>query len=608
MMGEKEMSYLALKVDLSNRSHQIEEIPGEIIRKYIGGRGLGAYLLYKLVPLKADPFGEENHILFTAGPASGTGLLYSSKTNLNTKSPLTGIYLHSISSGILASQMRKAGLWAIDIKGVSDAPVYLSIKDREVHYHQGESLWGMEPAAAQKAMLQGRSGGDAAAVAIGPAGEQLNPYAALFGEGSLYRCFGRGGAGAVMGSKKLKGLIVSGEGRVGVGDEDRFEVVKREISELLKTNFKIWADLWRKYETGADLDTLNGLGILPARNWQAGQFEGWRGINKSTLPMGWPEAGRACGPFCPTPGLREVEVKNGPYQGARSDVEYETLYSFGAACDIDKMEAIIAASQICDEFGVDTISAGIAISFAMECFEKGLINKKDTDGIELRFGNDEAMIAVLKKIVRREGFGKELARGTRYLSGKIRGAEDFAMHVKGLELGGYECRGLNGQALQFAVASRGGCHHSFGLPARREIMDNSRLDVEGKGEYVKNTAIGQIIRDSLIICTFCPAFSDGILSKTLSALFGQPWSVEDFREVGMRVMCQERLFNMREGMTRKDDVLPGRLLKEPKPDGPTRGKVVPLEELKDRYYRAMGYDLQTGNPPDDLLVRLGIEK
>ena len=602
------MSYLMLKIDLSNRSHNVEEIPAEIIRKYMGGRGLGAYLLCKTVPAKADPLGEENHLIFTAGPASGTSLFYSSKANLTTKSPLTGIYLHSISSGTLAAQMRKAGLWAIDIRGASDHPVYLSIQGTEVRYCDGTSLRGMEPAQAQKAMLAGRSGGDAATVAIGPAGEQRHPFAALFCEGPVYRCFGRGGAGAVMGSKNLKGLALSGEGRVTAADESGLESVKKEIGELLRTNLKMWAEIWRKYETGADLDTMNELGILPARNWQTGQFEGWRKINKSTTPLGWPETGRPCGPYCPTPGCREVEVKTGPYQGARSDVEYETIYSFGTACGIDKMEAIIAASQICDEYGVDTLSAGLTLAFVMECFEKNRITTKETDGLELRFGNDEAMIAALKKMVRQEGFGKELARGTRYLSRKISGTEDFAIQVKGLELGGYECRGLNGQALQFSVASRGGCHHSFGLPARREIMDNSRLDVAGKGNYVKNTAIGQIIRDSLIVCSFCPAFSDPIISKTLSALFGEPWTIEDFREVGVRVMCQERLFNMREGITRKDDTLPGRLLKEPRTEGPTKGMVVPLEELKDRFYEAMGYDSQTGNPTDELLAGLGIVK
>jgi aldehyde:ferredoxin oxidoreductase len=606
--GGEKMNCRILKIDLTSRSHEMEEIPAEILRKYLGGRGLGAYLLYKNVPANADPLGEENHLIFTAGPASGTSLFYSSKANLATKSPLTGIYLHSISSGTLAAQMRKAGLWAIDIRGVSDRPVYLSIEGTEVRYCDGTRLSRMEPALAQKALLAARSGGEAATVAIGPAGEELHPMAAVFCEGPVYRCFGRGGAGAVMGSKKLKGLVVSGKGDVRAADENGLESVKREIGELLRTNLKMWAEIWRRYETGADLETLNELGILPARNWQTGQFEGWRKINKSTTPLGWPETGRPCGPYCPTPGCREVEVKAGPYQGARSDLEYEALYSFGTACGIDKMEAVIAASQICDEHGVDTLSAGLTLAFVMECFEKKRITKKEMDGLELRFGNDQSMIAALKKLVRQEGFGKELARGTRYLSWKIPGTEDFAIQVKGLELGGYECRGLNGQALQFSVASRGGCHHSFGLPARREVMDNSRLDVEGKGNYVKNTAIGQIMRDSLIVCSFCPAFSDPIIAKTLTALFGEPWTIEDFREAGIRVMCQERLFNAREGITRKDDTLPGRLLKEPRTEGPTKGMVVPLEQLKDRFYEAMGYDLQTGNPTDGLLTRLGIEK
>ena len=245
------MNYLMLKIDLSSHSHTVEEIPAEIIRKYMGGRGLGAYLLCKTVPAKADPLGEENHLIFTAGPASGTSLFYSSKANLTTKSPLTGIYLHSISSGTLAAQMRKAGLWAIDIRGASDHPVYLSILGTEARYCDGTSLWGMDPAQAQKAMLAGRSGGDAATVAIGPAGEQRHPFAALFCEGPVYRCFGRGGAGAVMGSKNLKGLILSGEGKVTAADEGGLESVKKEIGELLRTNLKMWAEIWRKYETGS---------------------------------------------------------------------------------------------------------------------------------------------------------------------------------------------------------------------------------------------------------------------------------------------------------------------------------------------------------------------
>ncbi|MFH1487874.1 MAG: aldehyde ferredoxin oxidoreductase N-terminal domain-containing protein, partial [Pseudomonadota bacterium] len=372
------MKYQLLKIDLSNRSYEIEEIPKEIIRNTIGGRGLGAYLLCRSVPPKADPLGEENHVIFTAGPASGTGLPYSSKVNVNTKSPLTGIYLYSISSGILAHQMRKAGFWAVDIKGVAEGPTTITVENDRVLFKDASALWGKETAEAQKMMLGNLSPKNAATVGIGPAGEHLNRYAALFTEGGLYRCFGRGGAGAVMGSKNLKGMVVSGDGDIAVADEAGLDAVKKEIARLVKTDFKGWADWWRRYETAADLETMNELGALPTRNWQTGQFEGWRGIDKSTAPMGWPEKGRACGPFCLSPGCREVEVKEGPYKGAKSDFEWETVYAFGTTCGVDKMEAIVAASQICDEYGVDTMSAGITIGFAMECFEKGLIDQKDT--------------------------------------------------------------------------------------------------------------------------------------------------------------------------------------------------------------------------------------
>jgi aldehyde:ferredoxin oxidoreductase len=273
------------------------------------------------------------------------------------------------------------------------------------------------------------------------------------------------------------------------------------------------------------------------------------------------------------------------------------------------MEAIIAASQICDEYGIDSMTAGITIGFAMECFEKGLIGLKDTDGIELRFGSDVAMIAVLKKLVKQDGFGKELAKGTKRLSEEIKGSEGFAMHAKGMEFGGYECRGLNGQALQFAISARGGCHHAYGLPARAETMDGSRLNVEGKGEQVKNAAIGRILCDSLILCTFPSSlYTRDMMAEAVSSMFVKPRTVAELNESGERIMCQERLFNMREGLSRKDDTLPARLLREPKPDGPTKGVVVPLEELKDDFYRAMGYELSTGNPTSSLLDKLGIRK
>ncbi|MFH1487746.1 MAG: aldehyde ferredoxin oxidoreductase C-terminal domain-containing protein, partial [Pseudomonadota bacterium] len=599
------MEYVMLRVDLSNRSTRIEEIPADIVRQYIGGRGLGAHYLYNFVPQGADPLGEENHLIFTVGPATGTGAFWSSKICLNTKSPYTGLYLNTLSSGNLPHQIRKAGFWVIDIYGASDSPVYLVINDGEVEFRDATPFWGMEVASAQEKMQAASGLEDASTLGIGPAGEGMMPYAGVFNEGPLYRTFGRGGAGSVMGSKMLKGFVVRGTQPVELADKEAFLEHKKKMGEILKKGpAKEWAEWWRRYETGADLEVLNKMGIIPTNNWQGGQFDGWRGICKSTTPMGWPEDSRACGLYCPTPGCRDTEVKGGPYNGARCDVEWEAIYAFGSTCGVDKMEAVIAANQLCDEFGIDTISTGVTIGFAMECFEKGLIGPKDTDGIDLRFGNDAAMIAVLRKIVNQEGFGKELARGTRTLSEKIKGSAAFAMHVKGLEMGGYECRDMHGQSLAFAVNARGGCHHGYGLPARAETHDGTQLEIEGKGEYVKRMATNKILRDAIPVCVFVRPYADSsLMAELVSALVGKTWTLEDMRLFGERVMCLERLFNMREGgITRKDDILPPRITDEPKPHGPNKGyDGLPLETLKDSYYVAMGYDLETGNPSDELV-------
>ncbi len=598
-----------LKVDLSRRSYQVEGLPGNILRKYIGGRGLGAYLLHKTVSPHIDPLSEENHLIFAAGPGSGTGLLFGAKSVVITKSPLTSIYLYSVSSGTFCHQLRKAGYWAIDITGAADSPVYLAINNGEVSFRDAAPLWGMEVGQAQKVMMGDSPHNKAATVAIGSSGERLLKYAAIMADGHTYRAFGRGGPGAVMGSKRLKGIVVSGDGIVEPADKDGFSAVKRAIIDNVRANKK-WVEIRRRYGTGGDNVKMSELGIVPTRNWQGGQFEGIAGICPTTNADEWPREDITCAPFCPAPCSHYIEIQKGSYRGAHCDgPEYETMYSFGSTCGVDKFDAVVAADQICDENGLDTMSAGIAIGFAMECFEKGLIGLKDTDGIELRFGNDEAMIAMLKKMVSGDGFGRRLAEGVRRLSQEIPGSEAFAIHAKGMELGGYECRGLMGQALQFAISSVGGSHHAYGLPARKEAFDGTRMQVEGKGEYVKSAAISRIVRDSIIMCTFPGVIvTDAMLPDIVSCLFGDSWTLDDIKQVGTRIMCQERLFNMREGLTRKDDILPSRLLNEPKPDGPTRGAVVPLETLKDDYYRAMGWDLASGNPPDSLLDELEIER
>ena len=238
-----------------------------------------------------------------------------------------------------------------------------------------------------------------------------------------------------------------------------------------------------------------------------------------------------------------------------------------------------------------------------------MIGTKDTDRIELRFGSDHAMIAMLRKIVNREGCSYLLGEGVRHLAKEFRDVERFAMHVKDLELGGYECRGLSAQALQFAVSSRGGCHHTYGLLAREEALSGTGKEIEGKGEWLKTSALCRSILDSVPICVIPSHNYDNVLlADIVSALYGESWSPDDLERAGFRIVCQERLFNMREGLAREDDLLPARLLNEPKPDGSAKGAVVPLEKLKDEFYRAMNWDLVTGNPNDSLLASLGIKK
>jgi aldehyde:ferredoxin oxidoreductase len=505
--------------------------------------------------------------------------------------------------------MRKAGLRALVVRGIAESPQYLQINDQKVEFKDARPLWGMNTGEAQAVMLEGQPKG-AVTMAVGPAGEKLVRYAAIMTDGELYRAFGRGGGGCVMGSKNLKGIVLSGSGEVEIPDMEQFNKVKQTITANIKAK-DAWAKPWRRWGTRGNVGRNNTLGYLPTRNWQGGTFDGIEGIDFTAHEAEYPWNNRPCGLYCPTPCGDSIDIKQGPYQGTQCDApEYETIYTFGSDCGVARLDAVCVAGKICDEGGLDSMSAGVVVGFAMECYERGLLTREDLDGIDLRFGNHEAMIAVLKKIVTREGCGHRLGEGVRRMAQGIPGSEGFAIHAKGMELGGYECRGLNGQALQFAINAAGGTHHGYGLPAIAEAANGTRLNTEGKGETVKNAAIKRIFSDCLVICTFPGLVVDEVILASLtSAMRAEPYSVDDLKEAGVRIMAQERLFNMRElNLTREGDTLPERLLKEPKPDGPTQGATIPLEILKDDYYRVMGWDVATGNPPDTLLAKLGIEK
>ena len=596
-----------LKVDLTNQSYSAEELPDKTLDLYLGGRGLGAYLLYQNLAPGVDPLSPDNPIIFSGGPVQGTNTYYSSRAVLTTKSPLTGIYLFSVASGRFGHGIRKAGYMSVMVQGRSETPVYLAINDGEVQFRSAGDFWGMKTAEAQTAMLEDAKSPDGSCVCIGPAGENLSSLALVATAGEKVRTFGRGGAGAVMGSKNLKGIVISGSRDVTIADPETFEEVKGIIRKKAKDNPK-WLESRKRFGTGADIMVMNELGILPTRNWQTGHFDGIKGIALTEIEDIWPRETVPCGPYCLSPCSHVANIDRGPWKGARTEgPEYESLYAFGTNCGVDRFDAIVASDVLCDAYGIDTISCGCAVGFAMECYEKGLITKEETGGIDLRFGDAEAMVKAVEMIAKGEGLGLLFGHGVRRASEKIPGSEAFAMHCKGLEFGGYECRGGWGQALQFALASRGGCHHAFGLPARTPDDRENGMQVTGKGDLLKRLATVRTLFDSTVLCGFSRVvFGTDSMLRIINAITGKDISPEMFEKIGFRIVNLERLINIREGLGRKDDFLPQRLVSEPLPEGPNQGQTVPMDELLDEGYKAMGWD-NRGVPLKETLRELDLE-
>jgi aldehyde:ferredoxin oxidoreductase len=600
-----------LVVDLGKEKSWEEEISPKIMGDYIGGRGLGAYILFKNIPAKTDPLGPENPIVFSVGPAEMTNAFYGSRVVMNCKSPLTNIYLFTMASGTFGHSLKSCGFDVLIIKGQAATPMYLWINNNKVEFKKANHLWGKTTDEAHNAILKELDRPGVSIATIGPAGEMKLPYSAVITGGDQPRSFGRGGPGAVMGSKKLKAVALAGDIKHNAKNLQAYKDWREFVTDQVK-KFATWAENRRKYGTGADVETLINLKIMPTYNWQSLPF---RGDVKNLAPMLneaiWPRKNVPCAPYCPSPCSHIAEINDGLYKGARCDgPEYETFYAMGTNLGIDDFAAIVASEHICDRYGLDTMSAGVSIGFAMECYEKGILTKKDTDGVEMKFGNAEALVRCVEKIGRNEGFGAFLGLGTKRMAEKIgKGTDAFAMHAKGLELGGYDCRGYNGQALQYALSSRGGCHHALGLPARVEMVQKNGTSLENKGKLLKSAAIQRIMYDSTLTCSFArhPLGDEGI-PPLISALTGDPFTMEDFQKVGERILNLERMFNVREGIRRKDDQLPKRLLTEPMSEGPNKGAVISLEPLVDDAYLTLGWDKETGIPKPETLKRLGLEE
>lgn len=591
-------------IELTDKQITKSEMPDELATKFISGRGLGDKLLYDIIPPKADPLSPENVLILSAGVLAGTASPFSSRSFLVTKSPLSGTILMSNSGGYLGPELKFAGYDVVIVKGKASEPSYIWINDDKIEIRSASHVWGMRVKETDRTILA-ETDTQARVACIGPAAEKFVRLACIR---SGDRSFGRGGAGAVMASKNLKAIAVRGHGKVKIADVKSFDKFVAQALEDFKNHGFIQE--WRKFGTPYIVGPMNELGLFPTRNFQTGLFEKYESIDGNAHRK-YVSKHITCFK-CPVACNAWSVVESGEYSGSECrGPEYETLWSFGGACGNSNLEAIIAANAICNDLGLDTESTGSVIAFAMEVFEKGILTEKDTDGLKLKFGDHRAMVKLVNLIGNRQGIGAILADGVKKASEKIgKGAEQYAIHVKGLEIDGYDPRGAKAQAIAFATASRGGCHHSG--YAKQELYDSTfdRFTEEGKGKLAKENEDSTAFVDSTGLCGFLHQLgvvSDELIASLLYAATGikELNSAAGLLEIGERIINQERLFNLREGFTSKDDILPKHFLIDPMPTGNSKGQTVNLKPMLEEYYKVRGWT-KNGVPKKSTLKRLSL--
>lgn len=596
----------ALRIDLGRRSAAVEDVPADSYRRFLSARGLGAKFLYDELAPGLDPLGPENKLIFLIGALGGTGMQGFSKWAAMSKSPLTGSIFRSFAGGDFGVWMKYAGYDLIIIEGRADQPAYVHVDESGVRFLDARDLWGLDHRRLQEALKRSH-GPRTASACIGPAGEKGVRYAVIT---SGERTASRGGMGTVMGSKNLKAVSIDtmAASPRPVRPEQFKDLIRRQVGILRDhPRRKNMNTLGTPYIT----TVVDGLGILPVKNFQEGRLADIEKIAGEEF-LKLKKAKTGCfGCMTRCGGLRDV--RRGPFGGSEIDgPEYESIYSFGPLLGISDPQFVVDANALCDYHGLDAISTGVCLAFAFELFEKGIFSAGDLDGIEPLWGDVDAAFALIDRIGRREGAGELLGEGVKIAAESIgRGAGPMAMHIKGLELPGYDPRGVKGYALSMAVSNIGGSH-MYGRP-RDELSGKVDPYTEtNKGAAVAEVQKEQAVEDSLVACTFSNTgldmsfYAEAVAAGTGIEGFDGP---DEMLRIGERIMCLERLFNVREGFTRVDDALPERLTSEPlKNAGPAEGCVVEnLDGLLDEYYKALGYD-SNGIPEPGKIRNLGLDE
>ena len=592
-----------LRVNLTKGKVSREATDVKLAHDYIGARGLGVRIISDEVAPKADALGPDNKLIFAPGPLTGTFAPSAGRFDVITKGPLNGVIAASNSGGSFGPELKYAGYDALIIEGKAAKPSYLWIKDDEVEIRDAAAIWGHTTPDTTD-LVRAATDEDAKVACIGPAGEKLALLANIMNE--MFRAAGRTGVGAVMGSKNLKAVAVYGNGAVRVADPEAFKAAVMKSRQMIQAHPVGGAGL-KAYGTDVLVNILNQIGSLPTRNYQDGYFPTADKVGGESLaakqlirPKGCFSCIISCG--------RVTKVDNPAYQGAGEGPEYETAWSFGPDCGIDDLDAVTKANFLCNEYGIDTISLGSTIACAMELFERGVITAKDTDGVQLTFGNTAAMVEMTRKACTGEGFGAKLAQGS-YRLAESYGHPEYSMTCKKQEMPAYDPRGVQGIGLNYATGNRGGCHVRGYTIAVEVLGGAGGMDprvTEGKpGLDILFQNLTAAL-DSSGACLFSTFGIGGPeLAEMLSAATGVEYSLEEFLKIGERIWNAERLWNLKVGFTAADDTLPERLLKDPIKTGPAKGMVNRLDEMLPGYYQERGWD-ESGVPTKAKLKELAL--
>ncbi|MBU0944882.1 MAG: aldehyde ferredoxin oxidoreductase family protein [Proteobacteria bacterium] len=604
-----------LRVDLTTRKVSVQELDDGLIKKYLGGAGLCARILYDETGPDIDPLGVENVLVAFTGPFTDTRVPSTSRHHIMACSPLTGVLGESSVGGSWGVHFKRTGHDGLVITGKSVSPVYIWIHDDGVEIRDAELVWGKDSVDSAE-WLKSETHPKATVATIGPAGERLVRFASISHVGEKIRSAGRTGMGAVMGSKNLKAIVAFGTKTLAQADPDALWAdLKQVIPHITKVT-----KAFGKFGTSGGVDNYERIGNFPIKNWSGSRWEGAQKISGAAM-HDTVLSGRTACLKCPIACGRQIKItagKWGPLDG--EGPEYETVGTMGGECLVDDLEAICKANDLCNRYGLDTMSTGATIAFAMELYERGILSKEDTDGLELTWGNGEVLVELVERIALRKGIGRLMGEGSLKMAQKIgKNAIEYTITVKGLEPSAHDPRRFWSQALSYATAARGACHnaswgHAYELALSMEEIGIPQpfesYQAEGLAEFVATMQDYQSVNDALIICRFVQvgkAVTATNLVNWINMITGQGMDLAEFMKIGERIFTLKRLYNTRLGISRKDDTLPPRFMTLNRKDPELTNQLPPIGRLLGDYYEYRNWS-EEGYPLFTKLSELGLEK